>query len=101
MTKNEQVKQSINNNMDSIYTALEQVGAPLPEQKNLQNVAPAIKSAFNGNELAENIAYVKQMDMLESITTATKVDTSDYTNEKIQYLESILIALTEDNNGKI
>lgn len=99
MTKNEQVKQAINNNMASIYTTLEQVGAPLPEQKNLQNIAPAIKSAFNSNELAENIAYVKQMDMLESISGIRNISDIDYSPEEIQKLETILISLTEGNNG--
>ena len=99
MTKNEQVKQSINNNMASIYSALEQVGAPLPEKKNLQNVAPAIKSAFNSNELAENIAYVKQMDLFDSIFGTRKISKIDYSNQEVQRLEKILINLTEGENG--
>lgn len=99
MTKNEQVKQSINNNMASIYSTLEQVGATMPEKKNLQNVAPTIKSAFNSNELAENIAYVKQIDMLESISGIRTISDRDYSQEEIQRLETILISLTEGNNG--
>ena len=99
MMNNEKVKQAINQNMASIYTALEQVGAPLPEKKNLQNVAPAIKSAFNGKELSENIAYVKQMDMLDSISGTRTLSDRDYSPEEIQKLETILISLTGGNNG--
>lgn len=95
MTNNEKVKQAINQNMASIYTALEQVGAPLPEKKNLQNVAPAIKSAFNGNELAENIAYVKQMDLFNSIMGIALINETDYTTVEMQRLEKILVNLTE------
>ena len=42
MTNNEQVKQAITNNMASIYSALEQVGATLPEKKNLNNISNSI-----------------------------------------------------------
>jgi hypothetical protein len=42
MTNNEKVKQAINKNMDSIYSALEHVGATLPKKKNLENISKAL-----------------------------------------------------------
>lgn len=60
MTNNEKVKQAITNNMASIYSALEQVGATLPEKKNLENVTTSIESLIEKefNNILESIDYV-------------------------------------------
>lgn len=71
MTNNEKVKQSINNNMASIYTALEQVGAPLPERKNLQNVAQAILN------IDLDLLIYKCLDLMNT-TKATTFSEEDY-----------------------
>lgn len=45
--------------------------------------------------LEENIAYVKQMDMIASIDTGYKINEEDYSVQEISRLENILINLTE------
>lgn len=45
--------------------------------------------------LEENIAYVKQMDLFDSVFGIRKISESDYTIEEIQRLEKILINLTQ------
>lgn len=42
-----------------------------------------------------NLAYVKQMDLFDSIFGIRKISEKDYSNQEMQRLEKILINLTQ------
>lgn len=72
MTNNEKVKQAINKNMASIYSALEQVGATLPEKKNLENISISLK----------NIRYMQNIHFIE-ITNIIEMHLKGGTNKNL------------------
>ena len=83
MTSNEKVKQAINKNMASIYSALEQVGATLPEKKNLENISTSIESLIE----KENIKIIKCLDLFNNKTN--NVDSYIKANRYFQELAQI------------
>ena len=81
MTNNEKVKQAITNNMASIYSALEQVGATLPEKKNLENVSLSINSLQEKISLNESLAILQATSFIDAtLIGISSIDIEEYLN---------------------
>ena len=62
-----------------------------------KKISPII--AVVSKEMELNIAYVKQMDLLDDISGIKKISGKDYSDAEMQRLEKILINLTEGSDG--
>lgn len=89
---------SMQTHIQNAYNSASDKGAVIPENKNLQNLANTIDSIIQGtgeNDYEENLAYIKQQDLLSDINGIVKFNKNEYTEKYVNRIENLLRDMTE------